>query len=95
MCTQSPILKTVAAYLTDARLLLGALHCDDFHAHGLAVQRLIRFIPGVSPAAVDLSLAQAVVALEAGYVNWTELEHNAAIEEMAPAFPVMELLAAV
>ena len=91
MCTHSPIAKTVSAYLTEARLLLGGLHCDDYHAHGLALQRLVRFIPGVAPSAVDLTLAQAIVALEAGYASWDELEHNAEPAEVVEAPPMLHL----
>ncbi len=91
MCTHFPIPKTVSAYLSDARWMLGALHSDDYHAHGLALQRLVRFIPGVAPGAVDLTLTQAIVALEAGYANWAELEHHADPAELIEAPPKLQL----
>lgn len=81
MCTQFSDMQFVSAYLARAHQLLNDLHGDDFHAHGLAIQRLVRFLPGAPPTAVTLAMAQGIIALEADFASWDELEHNLAFGE--------------
>ncbi len=78
MCTPVPVIPLLSTCRNLAAALLAGLKSRDYHAHSLALQRFARLCLHLTPDDYTLVHARDVVALEAGYATWAELELGAA-----------------